>query len=506
MPRRSAPLGVLLSCFLLAPPADAAPPNVVLILADDLGYNDISLHGNDFLHTPRIDSIGREGVEFTRAYTTCGTCSPSRAGLLTGRYQQRFGFEFLLLSPLITRAFDGSLVENPGHLIEKIPPKRRVSIAESGMPPSEVTIAEVLKAQGYQTGMVGKWHVGSSDELQPMSQGFDEFVGFHQVSAMYAPKDDPNIVSAYLPWSGVDKLQWAFLNNHLVRNGEAFVPDEYLTTFFGREAARFVENHSEEPFFLYLAFNAPHAPLQAPRQNYDRLAGIEDHNTRVYCAMIEAMDEAIGMVLDKLEQTGVADNTLVIFSSDNGATPYLRMPHCNQPFRGGKYTNYQGGLVVPLLMRWPDRIPAETVCDVPVSLLDVMPTIAAATDAKLPEDRPIDGVDLLPAIGATPPEQFHDALFWRSGRYKAVLSGNYRLHVDDTQGKVMLYDVSQDVGEQTNLAEKLPEKVAELKALLEEAESNFKEPAWPTHVYSRVPVDIVPEKPAADAEAVFFPL
>jgi len=486
--------------------ADERRPNVVLILADDLGYGDISLQGNKLLQTPHIDSIGSGGVRFTRGYTSCGACSPSRAGLLTGRYQQRFGFEFLLIPSLITRAFDGTMVETSGHVIEEIPPGKRVNMAKMGMPPSEITIAEVLRQSGYSTAAVGKWHVGSAPELKPTNQGFDQFVGFYAAAAKYAPEDNPNVVGARLPWSGLDRIQWRFLTNQLERDGQSHVPDEYLTTYFGRQAARFVEGHADEPFFLYLAFNAPHAPLQAPKENYDRLDHIADHKTRVYCAMIESMDEAVGMVLDKLEQAGVADNTLVIFTSDNGATPYARMPHSNLPFRGGKFTNYQGGVVVPFLMRWPDRIDKGTVCEVPVSLLDVLPTVAAAAGADLPNDRPIDGANMLPAIGISDPQPLHSAFFWRSGRYKCVQSGNWRLHVDETQETMMLYNIAEDVGEKNNVAAERPLVIAELKVLLAEAEGRFKDPAWPTPVYSKVPIDVRAGDPPEDAESVFFPL
>jgi arylsulfatase A-like enzyme len=482
------------------------PPNVLLILADDLGYNDISLHGSTMLSTPRIDSIGKGGIRFTRGHTTCATCSPSRAGLLTGRNQQRFGYEFVVVPPQFVRAFDGSLADNPGNVIMEIPPEKRVPVADMGLPTSEITLAELLKQRGYRTGMVGKWHMGSAPKYQPGNQGFDHFVGFYQGAALFDEVDDPEVINARLPWDGIDKFLWGALNNQLVRNGKPFRPDKYMTRLFAEEGVRFIEENREQPFFLYMAFNAPHTPLQAPKRNYDKLAHIQDHKTRVYCAMIEAMDDAVGMLLDKLKEAGLEDNTLVVFSSDNGAAPYTRIPHCNLPLRGSKATYYQGGVVVPYLVRWPAKIRAGQVSDVPVSLLDVFPTAAAAAGAKLPGDRAIDGIDLLPFIRQETAGRPHQALYWRSGKYKAVLAGNYRLQIDGIQHKVMLYDIATDIGERTNLAESMPEKVAELRALLERAEAEFVEPAWPTPVYSRVPIDIWPDEAPPEAEVVFFPV
>ncbi len=502
---------IVMACAAMGPTATMARaakdrPNVIVILADDLGYNDISLHGNNMLSTPNIDSLAADGARFTRGHTTNATCSPSRAGMITGRHQQRFGYEFVVIPPLFVRAFDGTLGEEQGNIIIDIPPEKRVPAAEMGVPTSEITLAEVLKQHGYRTGVIGKWHMGSAKKFQPANQGFDHFVGFYPGAALFDERDDPDVVNAKLPWDGIDQFLWRALSNSLIRNGQSFQPDKYMTDVFADEGVQFIEENSDRPFFLYMAFNAPHTPLQAPRRLYDKLSHIEDHKTRVYCAMIESVDEAVGKLLAKLKESGLDENTLVVFSSDNGAAPYTRIPHCNLPFRGSKATYYQGGVVVPFLVRWPKVIKPRTVIDAPVSLLDIFPTAVAAAGAKLPSDRTIDGVSLLPLLRGEVAERPHRALVWRSGKYKAVLAGEYRLQLDETQGKVMLYNIQDDVGERTNLADAMPEKVSELKSLIRRAEQEFVEPAWQTPVYSRVPADIWPDGAPQDAEFVYFPI
>ncbi len=505
---RHSRIALLIALISASAAAQDRPPNVILILADDLGYNDISLHGNTMVKTPNIDRIGNEGIRFTRGHTTNATCSPSRAGLMTGRNQQRFGYEFVAVPPQMVQAFNGQLTggDAGGNIIMDIPPDKRAGINVMGVPQSEITIAEILKEQDYKTGVIGKWHIGSAPEFQPRAQGFDFFTGMLQGGGLFAKESDPNVVSAKLPWDGIDKYLWRMLRTTLTRNGSPYEPGEYVTTFFGKEAVQFIDDNKKDPFFLYLAFNAPHTPLQAPKDVYDRLGHIADHKTRVYYAMIESMDEAIGTVLDKLEAEGLADNTLIIFSSDNGAASYTRIPHTNAPFRGSKATYYQGGVVVPYLMRWPAAFSGGKISSVPVSLLDVFPTVAAAAGAKVPTDRPIDGVNLLPFIKGESGEAPHTALIWRSGKYKAILYGDYRLQIDSMQGKTVLYNIKVDVGESINLAGQMSEKVAELTALLEKAESEFAEPIWQTPAYARVPVDLWPHEMPEDAEFVYYPI
>jgi len=504
-------LWVLLSVSLctVAVCANAAerPPNIVLIVADDLGYNDISLHGNSTLKTPHIDSIGTEGIRFTRAHATAAMCSPSRAGFITGRHQQRFGFEFIIIPPAaIRRAYDGSLSEEEGHVFPELSREDMVPYGKMGLPPEEVTIAEILKPKGYGTAAFGKWHLGLSGDRHPLGQGFDEFIGFDNAGAKFAKEDDPNVVNAKLDFDGTDRLQWIALSNQLVRGRTSYTPDKYMTDVFTDEGVRYIYENKDKPFFLYLPYNAPHTPLQAPKEYYDRLTHIEDHKTRVYNAMIESMDNGIGRILEALRENDLEEDTLVVFTSDHGAASYTRIPGRNLPFRGYKSTYYQGGVVVPFLMRWPGHIDAGNVSDTPISLLDIFPTVVEAAEVSIPEDLTLDGYSLWPLIRGEQQSVLHEAIVWRSGRYRAVRSGDYTLQIDGTQEKSFLYNIKDDIGEETNLADELPEKVAELTEILERAEENFCDPIWPSPVYVRIPLDIASEDRSLDKDFVWFPM
>lgn len=500
-------LGLLLSVAGVSVAQDDRLPNIVLIVADDLGYNDISLHGNTTLKTPNIDSIGTGGFRFTRAHATAAMCSPSRAGFLTGRNQQRFGFEFIVIPHGIRAAFDGTLSKDEeGHVFPEIAQEDMVPLTQCGLPSSEVTIAEMLKAQGYGTSIFGKWHLGSNADMHPMSQGFDEYVGFDNAAAKFAAEDDPNVVNARMTWDGIDNISWRSLTTGLFRGKKPFTPDKYMTDVFTDEGVRYIHENKDEPFFLYMPYNAPHSPLQAPKEYYDRLGHIEDHKTRVYTAMIESLDDGIGRILEALREDGLEENTLVIFTSDHGAASYTRIPDRNLPFRGYKSTYYQGGVIVPFLMQWPGHIEAGGVSDVPISLLDLFPTIAATVNAPLPGDRALDGRDLWPIIRGEHTGTLHEAIVWRSGNYKAIRVGDYRLQIDGTAKASYLYNVKDDIGETINLAVEMPGKVAELTDILERAEQDFVDPSWPTPVYVRVPLDIESEDRSLDKDFVWFPL
>ena len=500
--------GLLVALVLVAAFCGAQserPPNVVLILADDLGYNDISLHDNTRVRTPNIDAIGKQGVWFTRGHTTAPVCAPSRAGLLTGRNQQRFGFEFVPgpTELFLNLAGGPENLEKRGAIVPDPPPGGRLPPSEMGIPASQRNLAELLKTRDYATGIFGKWHLGTGPQFIPPHRGFDE--AMWGGGAKFGPEDHPDFVAAKLPWDTIDTFVWRAMP-FAMRDGTGRVtPDEDMTTFQARQGVRFIEAHKDEPFFLYLPFFAPHTPLQAPKAYYDRLEHIADHKTRVYYAMIECMDDAVGLILDKLKTLGLDDNTLVVFSSDNGAAAYTRIPDTNQPFRGSKLNYYQGGVVVPLLMRWPKGLPQGAVYHHPVSLADVYPTVAAAVGAQAQEAQPVvDGINLLPFIRGKKEGAPRQTIVWRSGRYKAVLHGDYRLQIDENQGKVVLYDIRNDVGERVNLANDLPKTVSALKALLEQAEAQFVEPLWQTPFYTPMTVDIWPGEPPEDAEVMFF--
>lgn len=481
-----------------------APPNIVLILADDLGYNDISLHGNTRVRTPNIDAIGRAGVWFTRGHTTAPVCSPSRAGLLTGRNQQRFGFEFVTGPPSLFLGLAGgeeNLIRRGGVMAE-VKPEQKIPVSKMGIPRSTTNIAELLKQANYATGIFGKWHVGEGREFSPNYRGFDEAIWF--TGSLYGEEDDPEVVNAKLEWDSIDKFLWRMLPFRVSTTQGPRKPDEFLTTYQAKKAVDFIERNKDNPFFVYLPFWAPHTPLQAPKKYYDRLGHIADHKTRVYYAMIECMDDAIGMVMAKLEELGLEDNTLVIFSSDNGAAHYTRITNTNQPFRGSKLNLFQGGVVVPYLMKWPKGLPKGKVYRSPVSLMDVYPTVAAAVGTPLPEDETIDGVNLIPFVNGNGTEVPHESLVWRGGLYKAVLSGDYRLQVDENQNMDLLYNIREDISERENLADSQPDRVQQLKTILERAESQFAQPIWTTNFYVPIPFDLWATEPPEGAPHVLF--
>jgi arylsulfatase A-like enzyme len=419
---RSALFSLLLASLALA---GERPPNIVIILADDLGYADLGVQGSGDLATPHIDALAREGARFTNGYASAPVCAPTRAGLLTGRYQQRFGFEFNAPEPRAT---------------------------EYGLPREEATLAERLKARGYATGMVGKWHLGFRPELTPARRGFDEFFGFLSGMRSYfpRPKADP------------------------ILRGEVPVKEtEYLTTAFGREAAAFVDRHRDEPFLLYLAFNAVHAPLQATDADVARFKDIVDPKRRTHAAMVASMDDAVGALLEKICHTGLEERTLVFFLSDNGG-PTRETGASNAPFRGRKGQVYEGGIRVPLLVWWKGRVGAQ-VRGEPVISLDVAATVLAAAGVEIPKT--FDGIDLLPLLDGKSARPPRDALFWRYGDQSAVRAGEWKLVV--REGREELYHLGRDAGERKDLAAAEPERVKALRDAYGKWAAGLAAPRWP---------------------------
>ncbi|MCG3160699.1 MAG: Arylsulfatase [Acidobacteria bacterium] len=428
----------------------ARKPNVVFILGDDLGYCDVSLYGLHEIPTPNIDSIAAAGVKFTNGYASAPVCSPSRAGLITGRNQQRFGFEF-----------------NAGPLT------RALAEPEIGLPTSEITLAELMKKAGYATGMVGKWHLGMHEKFHPLNRGFDEFFGFLFGANMYIDPDQPGVKSIDPEGTGV-KIRTA--RNPIVRGHTVVEEKEYLTDAFAREATAYIERHRNEPFFLYAPFNAPHTPLQATAKYYDRFPNIKDERHRIYAAMVSALDDAVGAILKKLRETGLEKNTLVVFISDNGCATYTKACS-NDPLRLGKLTPFDGGSRVPFTMKLPGRIKAGMVYERPASSLDLFPTALALAGGKLPTDRAYDGVDLMPYLSGKKKAAPHDVLCWRNGENGGVRKGNWKLLKGGDH--YWLYDLSKDIGEEQNLADKYPAIVEQLKKELADWETRMKPPSWP---------------------------
>ncbi len=473
--------------FLARPAASVVenPPNVVLIVADDLGKHDISVYGPSATPTPRLAALAAEGATFTSGYVTSPVCSPSRAALLTGRYQQRYGFELLVhdryprnrLEWWFARQFFST---HGWSALDELRVPKASDLQRQGLPPSEITLAELLKKQGYATAVIGKWHLGAGDNALPLKRGFDHQYGFYDAFSLYADADDPSIVGARGKYFA-DRYQWwreRSGGSAIRRDGAVIDEDGYLTARIADETIDWIGAHRDQPFFAYVPFSAPHAPMQAPREYVDRFAHVESHDQRVYYAMIAALDDAIGDILAALERFGIAENTIVVFVSDNGAASYTGVVD-NAPLKGGKLTNFEGGINVPFLLRWPRQIAAGTKYASPVSTLDVFMTIARAAGVELLADRKYDGVDLLPHINGAVTTAPHDALYWRAQGHRAIRAGRYKLVSDAATGARALYDLEADPSERQDLASEPPVLVEELERTLRAWEAELVPPSWP---------------------------
>ncbi len=415
----------------LAAEESTRKPNIVLIVADDLGYAELGVQGVKDIPTPNIDSIAKNGVRFTNGYVSCPVCSPTRAGLMTGRYQQRFGHEF-----------------NPG-------PAEEASTV-FGLPLTETTIATRLKALGYRTGAFGKWHLGYLPQFHPTKRGFDEFYGF--------------LGGAH------DYLTLGGGTNALMRDSKPIESIDYTTDAFAREAVSFIERHKDEPFFLYLPFNAVHAPLESTKKYLDRFQSIKDEKRRTFAAMESAMDDGVGHVLDRLRELKLEENTLVFFISDNGG-PTPSTTSSNVPLRGYKGQVLEGGIRIPYMVQWKGHLPAGKVIDDPVISLDIHATALTAAGGKVTPDLKLDGVDIIPFLSGQTQTKPHDRLFWRFGPQWAVRMGEWKLESDGT-GQPALYKLSTDIAEGTDLASKNPEKVKELQAAYDAWNAQLVKPLW----------------------------
>ena len=412
--------------------AAADKPNIVLILADDLGYGDIGVYGCKDVPTPYIDSIAKSGVWFTDGYATNKVCSSSRAGLISGMYQQRFGFE-----------------HNSG-------PEAYAS-PKFGVPRSVPTIAEKLKAGGYATGMVGKWHIGFKEGLRPHDRGFDYSYSFLSGARTFFPDTGTN--------------------SPMMRNGKVVPEDHaYLTDSFGRESAAFIERHKDEPFFLYLAFNAVHIPMEATKKYLDRFPNIKHRKRQTLAGMLSAMDDAVGQVLAKVREIGAEENTLILFYSDNGGVP-PKNGSLNTPLRGMKGQFFEGGIRIPFMVQWKGTVPAGGTYPHPVMGFDCHATALAAAGISVPKDQPIDGVDLIPYLTGKQQGKPHEQLFWRAGTQHAARVGDWKLNVLP-RTKPMLFNLQDDISEKTDLAARKPEKLKELQAAYAAWDSQMMDPLW----------------------------
>jgi arylsulfatase A-like enzyme len=426
-------LGLAVLALLPAAAQDPAPrPNVILILADDLGWGETGPQGGKDIPTPALDSMARNGVRFTNGYVSCPVCSPTRAGLLTGRYQQRFGHEF-----------------NPG-------PEDAAS-DDFGLDLKQPTFADRMKALGYATGMFGKWHLGYKPEYHPQKRGFDEFYGFLGGAHPYLPEG-------------------ARARGSILRGTEAVDAPPYLTDAFGAEAVSFIEKNKDRPFFVYLPFNAVHNPLQATHaylQRFESLSG----RRQTFAAMLSAMDDAIGRVFAKLRDLNLEERTLVFFLSDNGG-PTAQTTSDNGPLRGFKGQTWEGGIRVPFMIQWKGKIPGGKVIDFPVLSLDLLPTAVAAAGGAVDPAWKLDGVNLLPYLTGGNPGNPHDALFWRFGEKRAARIGDWKLVLDRDLPKPALFNLAEDIGEKNDLSEKMPEKLKELQAAYDAWDAQLEKPRW----------------------------
>lgn len=441
----SCPWPAALLCLAAVYPASIAAadaprrPNIVILLADDLGYADVGFQGCKDIPTPHLDSLAKSGVRCTNGYVSGPYCSPTRAGLLTGRYQTRFGHEF-----------------NPG------------AGPDIGLPVSETTMADRLKSAGYTTGLVGKWHLGGAAKYHPQKRGFDDFFGFLGGSHDYFPDKGAPIL----------------------RGTTAVEEKTYLTDTFAREAVAFIDRHKKQPFFLYLAFNAVHTPMQATDDRLKKFESIADKTRRTYAAMTLALDEAIGQVLDKLRAEKLEEDTLLFFFSDNGGPT---MPGTtingsrNTPLRGSKRTTLEGGIRVPFVVSWKGKLPPGKTYEQPLIQLDILTTALAAAGVETRADWKLDGVNLLPYLEGKNSAPPHDTLYWRFGEQMAIRQGDWKLVRYDpvadglAKGKatpLKLYHLKKDIGEADDLAAAQPDKVKELEAVWQKWNALLARPLW----------------------------
>jgi arylsulfatase A-like enzyme len=465
---------------------DSDRPNIVLIVADDLGKTDISLYGSPYVETPNIDAIAGNGVVFTDAYCSSPICSPSRAGLLTGRHQQRFGYETQPMNRYPHNRLEYLVYKyllNTGNWqvsdLKTSPVKDEIK--KQGLPPSEIILPEILKSSGYATAVTGKWHLGYNPKLHsPLVRGFDYMYGFYEAFSLFAPVDDPGIVNHRHDYFASKHIWRQGRKGYCAirRNEEVISEERYLTFAIADEAAGFIEKNRDRPFFLYVPFSAPHTPFQVPREYYDRFDHVTDKNKRVYYGMIAALDDAVGTITDSVRELGLLDNTIILFTSDNGGATYTGATD-NAPLKGGKFTSFEGGINIPMMIQWPAVIHSGTINNHPVSHLDIVPTLLAAAGIPLSDSHKPDGVDLIPWVTKTISGVPHESLFWRAHYTSAIREGRYKLFHDSKNDIIELYDLQADSSEKINLAQSDPGTVARLMEKIAEWERGMSDPAWP---------------------------
>ncbi len=478
-PNRYGFLTVTALLFLgLALPAKAADtlPNIILLVADDLGYGELGCQGNPEIPTPHIDSLARHGVRMTQGYVTAPNCSASRAGFLTGRYQTRFGHEF---NP--TGAYNEDL--------------------DAGLPPGERTLADVLVEAGYITGLFGKWHLGGTARFNPIRRGFDEFYGFLHEGHYFVPPPYNGTTTwlrrRILPGGGQGR--WSHpsgkliysthmghtepdydADNPIYRAGQPVPEPDYLTDAIAREAVDFIDRNRHAPFFLYVPFNAVHSPLQAKDAYMQRFGAIPDIQRRIFAAMLANLDDAVGSILAALRSHQLEENSLIFFISDNGG-PTKELTSSNLPLRDGKGSMYEGGLRVPFLCQWKGQLPENQVYPHPVSSVDIFQTAVHLAKGTPPKNRVYDGVNLIPYFKGERDSRPHETLFWRQGSRTALRVGDWKLVRNPRRGQGTdweLYNLAEDIAEAHNQASSQPDRLSQMVALWQDWNAQMIDPVW----------------------------
>ena len=468
----------------------SSKPNIIVVLVDDLGFNQISSYGggmsNGNFKTPNIDKLASDGVLCTNGYSSSPVCSPSRASLLTGRFATRFGYEFTPTTSSMMKAI--SLFSKKNEVVDGVYHKDRseniIDIEQMGLPQSEKTIAEMLKPEGYHNIHIGKWHLGHANDFLPRKHGFDESLRMDQGS-LFLPEDDENVINAKLEFDPIDKVLWGNLPYAVNFNeGPRIKPDGHLTDYLTNEAVKVIEKNKNRPFFLYLAYWAVHSPLQAKKEDYEKLSFIENHDERVLASMVMTVDRGVGKIRDVLKKNNIDDNTIIIFTSDNGAPGYIGLPDLNKPYRGWKLTHFEGGVHVPFIVSYPNKIPKGTTYNGRVSNLDILSTVASVAGVDMDrndlKEIEFDGANVLPYLIGENEGEPERVLFNKSGNYSFIIKEGWKLQVDLVQNKKWLYNLNEDPTEQINLIKSDLKKLNELEKILNKKLSEQVKPIWPS--------------------------
>ena len=436
---------VLIIFFIASCSSEDPPPNIIIIISDDQGYADVGFHGSKEIFTPNIDRIAKNGVVFSQGYVSYAVCSPSRAGLITGRYQNRFGYtRNILLAP------KDSLM---------------------GLPISEQTLPEVLNNVDYKTKAIGKWHLGAHESLVPEKRGFDEFFGFLIGGHRYFPDD--------LTLNDLTEASRQ-MDGYITRiydNGKRINTKKYLTEELSDNAVKFIEDNSEDPFFLYLSYNAPHTPLQATERDLERNKHIDVEKRRTYAAMVSSMDDGVGLILDKLEEKNISENTIVVFFSDNGGVEWYNFSD-NGPLRGIKGDFFEGGIRVPFTMQWPKKIKPGTNYNKPIIALDVFATVVSAASAEKFIKNNIDGVNLIPFINGDVNGSPHDYLFWKNPDKDIDVIRDNRYKYIRVKDDEYIFDLDNDLSEENNIISSSRHIYQDLKLKFKEWEKDMIDPVF----------------------------